>query len=163
MRKCCRKIVSISIKTVNFVSLIFIIFIETRNLKYKVEEMIKGQQGLIGEIVKSKSSGGKKGKPNSYKGFPLKYFEAMSYVERLCEWFTNIPHFLSEKSLKQKSDPVFRLRMAARAIISTLYMTVKPSKPFNPILGETYQGFMSIDASALLSNEALNQNNNKFC
>ena len=24
-------------------------------------------------------------------------------------------------------------------------MTVKPSKPFNPILGETYQGFMCLD------------------
>jgi hypothetical protein len=24
-------------------------------------------------------------------------------------------------------------------------MTVKPSKPFNPILGETYEGFMSLD------------------
>jgi hypothetical protein len=27
-------------------------------------------------------------------------------------------------------------------VISTLYMTVKPSKPFNPILGETYEGSM---------------------
>jgi len=32
-----------------------------------------------------------------------------------------------------------------RAILSVIYMTVKPSKPFNPILGETYQGFMCLD------------------
>jgi len=32
-----------------------------------------------------------------------------------------------------------------RAILSAIYMTVKPSKPFNPILGETYQGFMCLD------------------
>ena len=124
--------------------------------------MIKGQQGLIGEIVKSKSSGGKKGKPNQYKGFPLKYFESMSYVERICEWFTNFPHFLSEKSLKNNTDPVYRLRMAARAVITTVYMTVKPSKPFNPILGETYQGYMTLDANKLLADLNLNQNHSKY-
>ena len=31
------------------------------------------------------------------------------------------------------------------AIASTLYMTVKPSKPFNPVMGETYEGFMSFE------------------
>lgn len=30
-------------------------------------------------------------------------------------------------------------------ITSTLYMTVKPSKPFNPILGETYEGYLCLD------------------
>lgn len=28
-------------------------------------------------------------------------------------------------------------------VISTLYMTVKPSKPFNPILGETFEGYFA--------------------
>ena len=59
--------------------------------------MIKGQQGLVSEIIKSKSSamGSSKNKqPNKYKGFPLKYFEVMSYLERVCEWYTNVPYFL---------------------------------------------------------------------
>ena len=124
-------------------------------MKYKVEEMIKGQQGLIGEIVKSKSAGSKKGKPNSYKGFPLKYFESKSYVERICEWFTNVPYFLSIKKLQANKDPLWRLKMTTRAIVSTIYMTVKPSKPFNPILGETYQGFMTLDAKDILENKSL--------
>lgn len=82
-------------------SYVLFLFTETKNLSYRVAEMIKGQQGLIGEIVKSKSSnmGSKKGKPNQYKGLPLKYFEAMSYLERVCEWYTNVPFFLSSEVL----------------------------------------------------------------
>lgn len=139
-------------------------FIETKNLQYRVEEMIKGQQGLIGEIVKSKSSnmGSKKGKPNQYKGFPLKYFEAMSYLERVCEWYTNVPYFLSSEVLQNNKDPVFRMQQTVRAILSTVYMTVKPSKPFNPILGETYQGYMCLDAANLLNDDKVNQNNIRY-
>jgi hypothetical protein len=32
-----------------------------------------------------------------------------------------------------------------QAVLSTIYRIVKPSKSFNPVLGETYQGFMSTD------------------
>lgn len=37
------------------------------------------------------------------------------------------------------------MKQVIAMVISTLYMTVKPSKPFNPILGETYEGFMCED------------------
>ena len=36
------------------------------------------------------------------------------------------------------------MKLVVTMVMSTLYMTVKPSKPFNPILGETYEGFMCI-------------------
>jgi hypothetical protein len=122
--------------------------------------MIKGQQGLIGEIVKSKSSnmGSKKGKPNQYKGLPLKYFEAMSYLERVCEWYTNVPYFLASDVIKNNKDPIFRMKQTVRAILSTVYMTVKPSKPFNPILGESYQGYMCLDSAELLKDGRVNEN-----
>jgi hypothetical protein len=37
------------------------------------------------------------------------------------------------------------MKQAIKAIFSTLYMTVKPSKPFNPIIGETFQGYICLD------------------
>jgi len=61
--------------------------------------MIEGQSGLIKEVIKAQSKrvsfsfGGAEKKPG-YSGFPLKFFEDQSYVERLCEWFTYAPHFL---------------------------------------------------------------------
>ena len=42
-------------------------------------------------------------------------------------------------------DPTERLKLVITMVLSTLYMTIKPSKPFNPILGETYEGFMSLN------------------
>jgi len=44
------------------------------------------------------------------------------------------------------------------SILSTIFMTVKPSKPFNPVLGETYEGFMSLDFKNLKN---LDKNNLK--
>ena len=37
------------------------------------------------------------------------------------------------------------MKQTVSMITSTLYMTVKPSKPFNPILGETYEGYLCLD------------------
>jgi hypothetical protein len=37
------------------------------------------------------------------------------------------------------------MKLVVTMVMSTLYMTVKPSKPFNPILGETYEGFMCLN------------------
>jgi hypothetical protein len=38
------------------------------------------------------------------------------------------------------------MKQTVAMVLSTLYITVKPSKPFNPILGETYQGYLATDA-----------------
>lgn len=104
--------------------------------------MIKSQQGLVPEIIKSQSkkvsfSWGSSKPTNSYTGFPLKFFEDQTYLERIAEWFVNAPRFLSKNVLENK-DPVFRMKQVIKMVFSTLYMTVKPSKPFNPFLGETY-------------------------
>ena len=68
-----------------------------RNLKYKVSEMIEKQSGMLSEVVGSKVSGfslwGQKD-DTVYSGFPIKYFEPMSYLERIAEWFTNFPIYL---------------------------------------------------------------------
>ena len=37
------------------------------------------------------------------------------------------------------------MQQVVAAVFSTIYMTVKPAKPFNPILGETFQGFICKD------------------
>lgn len=60
---------------------------------------------MISEVIKAKSKGmpslfGSSKKPvNQYTGFPLKFFEDQSYLERLSEWFTNAPYFLADHIL----------------------------------------------------------------
>ena len=84
-------------------------------------------------------------KPDTiYTGFPIKFFEAKSYLEVVSEWFTNFPKFLSKSVLKNK-DPAYRMQQVFMAVYSTIYMTVKPAKSFNPVLGETFEGFLTND------------------
>jgi hypothetical protein len=47
------------------------------------------------------------------------------------------------------NDPHWRMKEVIYSIMSTIYMTVKPSKPFNPILGETYEAFMCLNFEEL--------------
>ena len=65
----------------------------------------------MSEIIKSKSKmmswGGSKA--NTYTGFPLKFFEELTYIERACEWFSTAPHYLDSALLKTNTDPVFRM------------------------------------------------------
>jgi hypothetical protein len=54
---------------------------------------------------------------------------------------TMAPLYL-EKAVKLNSDPIeqFRLCVAFAFSMTLLYLNLE--KPFNPILGETYQGFI---------------------
>lgn len=80
-----------------------------------------------------------------YTGFPVKYFSPKSYLEIVAEWFTNVPFYLSRNNLRKNKDPAWRLSQVVTAIFSTLYMTVVPAKSFNPVLGETFEGYMCLD------------------
>lgn len=122
--------------------------LKQKNYKYKVRQMLDSQKGVIAEVIKRKSKtmpsfsfGSKKSQEPvvpQYTGFPLKFFEDQTYLERIAEWFTTVPHYLDSAKLKDNRDPEFRFKEVVKMVLSTLYMTVKPSKPFNPILGETY-------------------------
>ena len=55
-----------------------------KNLKYNVNEILKGQEGQLKEIIIHQSKrfslfGGTK----EYKGLPIKFFDGISYLERV--------------------------------------------------------------------------------
>jgi len=68
---------------------------------------------------------------------PVKIFEAKSYLERIVEGFSFAPIFLTQAA--QTTDPVERLKLVICFAISGLALTCRQAKPFNPILGETYE------------------------
>lgn len=71
-----------------------------KSMNFKVKQMIESQQGLISEIIRSKTKNMAHTSQNGgYSGFPLKYFECESYLQRLSDWFINAPVYLSKKSL----------------------------------------------------------------
>jgi hypothetical protein len=78
--------------------------------------MIDSQKGLVGEILKAQSAampslwGSSAQKKQTYSGLPIKFFEDKTYLERVAEWFTNAPLYLSDDQLRKNKDPVFRMK-----------------------------------------------------
>ena len=89
--------------------------LKQKNYKYKVRQMLDSQKGVIAEVIKRKSKtmpsfsfGSKKSQEPvvpQYTGFPLKFFEDQTYLERIAEWFTTVPHYLDSAKLKDNRDP----------------------------------------------------------
>jgi len=68
---------------------------------------------------------------------PVRIFEARSFLERITDTWCYAPLFLRRASLA--CEPIERLKWVVTFVISGLHRGVKQMKPFNPILGETWQ------------------------
>lgn len=102
------------------------------------KEELEAQQGVAMDVLKQLGSNVIKSKSLINISFPVRIFEPRSYLERLLDGFVTAPHFFGKAAASK--DPVERMKLVATAIISGLPNTIKMLKPFNPILGETYQG-----------------------
>ena len=68
---------------------------------------------------------------------PVRIFEPRSSIERMCDGWAFGPIFLNRAANTQ--DPVEKMKNVITFCISGLNMLCKQMKPFNPIIGETYQ------------------------
>jgi hypothetical protein len=68
---------------------------------------------------------------------PVKIFEAKSFLQRMTDGWYYAPDLLSKAA--KSSDPLYRFKCVMAFALGGLKHTVKQWKPFNPILGETYQ------------------------
>ena len=69
---------------------------------------------------------------------PVRIFEKRSTVERICDLWCTGPIFLKRAALE--IDPIERMKNAITFVVSGMHMVASQRKPFNPIIGETYQG-----------------------
>jgi len=72
---------------------------------------------------------------------PIRLFEPRSFTERVVDRFVFAPIFLNRAA--ETGDRLERLRLAITFLTAGLYVAGSHDKPFNPILGETYQGNLS--------------------
>lgn len=111
---------------------------------YKVDdkEGLKSQRGVVWEFVRSLGSNLMNGGAELTRTpFPVYINQPRSYLESIADGWVTAPHFLA-KAVEAK-DPLERLKLVITFVYSGLHMTVHSEplkKPFNPILGETYQG-----------------------
>ena len=70
---------------------------------------------------------------------PVRIFEPRSLIERITELWSFAPCFLSQAA--KITNPLKRFKLVLAFVFSGMHMSVSHQKPFNPILGETYEGY----------------------
>lgn len=105
-------------------------------LKCTDKETLDKQKGLVGEMIKKIMQSIADGRGIVGVSLPVRIFEPRSLLERIADWWIFAPHYLSKA---YTLDPIARMKSIIAFAISGLYVSVSQVKPFNPLLGETYQ------------------------
>lgn len=69
---------------------------------------------------------------------PIRIFEPRSIVERISDIWGYAYEYLTKAA--ELSDPLERFKMVIAYGVCALHLITSIAKPFNPILGETYEG-----------------------
>lgn len=69
---------------------------------------------------------------------PIQIFATDTHLQRLCRAFAFAPHFFERQGL----DGLGRMKAAISCSVGVVLLYTEMAKPFNPILGETYQAFI---------------------
>ena len=111
--------------------------IKTGHLWCNDPDILKNQKGILIDLVKRAGKKLMEGKGVVAISLPVRLFERRSTVERMCDLWSTGPIFLLEAA--RSEDPVERMKKCITFFISGLHMSVEMRKPFNPILGETFE------------------------
>jgi len=103
------------------------------------EEAIKKQSGVVKEVMGQILSNLKSGGGSVGISLPVRIFEPRSTCERMVDRFSFATTILKKAS--QLNDPLERFKQVMAFSVSGLYLGTKQDKPFNPLLGETFQGY----------------------
>jgi len=108
-------------------------------LKWAQEEELKKQRGVAWDVVKQVGTALWEGKDLVTVTLPVYLFEPRSFIERLADGFSFAPIYLKQAA-EAVDDPLERFKKVITFYIAGIHLTSTQRKPFNPILGETYQG-----------------------
>eukprot|EP01113_Clastostelium_recurvatum_P045753 TRINITY_DN790_c0_g1_i1.p1 TRINITY_DN790_c0_g1~~TRINITY_DN790_c0_g1_i1.p1 ORF type:complete len:317 (+),score=78.93 TRINITY_DN790_c0_g1_i1:71-952(+) len=111
-------------------------------LWFKDEAELKRQRGIAWEIVKGLGNSILEGKELVNTTLPIHLFESRSFLERLTDIWAYAPRYLPQAAAI-KGNPAERMKYVIAFAISGLHLLTTAKKPFNPILGETYQARFS--------------------
>lgn len=107
-------------------------------LFYHNNEHIDAQRRVMGFLLKKLGSNIIQGRSIMNISMPVDIFDTTSFLERLAYSFTNVPLFLEKAA--QSTDLIQQMKYSLGFILTLLHMSIHQTKPFNPILGETFQG-----------------------
>ena len=102
------------------------------------QEALDKQKGVLSEVVKQLAINLMKGLSISHISLPIKIFEPRSSIQRIVDFWSQGPNFLSLAA--EATDPVERMKWTVSFGLASIYICSGQNKPFNPLLGETNQG-----------------------
>jgi len=100
------------------------------------EELAK-QRGVLTALLKKMGRNIMEGKSIINISLPVSIFEPRSFLERITDVWCYLPCYLPKAAVAK--EPIERLKWVVTFVVSGLFRGVKQMKPFNPLLGETWQ------------------------
>jgi len=104
------------------------------------QESLRRQKQVLGSLVKQFGSALFSGKSIMSISLPVTIFESRSQLEREAYNLLYAPSFLEKAAAT--SNVVEQFKQTIAFFIASLPIGSNPQKPFNPILGETFQGII---------------------
>jgi len=101
------------------------------------EKAIADQRGVVWELIKQLGKAVTEGASLTRIAIPVNVAEPRTYLQRICDGWCYAPIFLTKAA--QTSDPIERLKWVITFAVSGLSNTVAAKKPFNPVIGETFE------------------------
>jgi len=103
----------------------------------KDEEVVKKQSGIFSEMAKQFTKG-LMGSGTISLSLPIRIFEPRSMLERYVDWWCYAPVYL--KKAGQTNDKLEAFKNVITFALSAIFLSTGQMKPFNPLLGETFEG-----------------------
>lgn len=122
---------------------------EEGGIGFTDRELLERQRGAVVEVVKQLGSNLLTGNFDLLKmSLPIKLFEPRSYLQKLADPWV-YPRFLGYAA--ETVDPIVRMKWVVTWFIAGLHHVFERwAKPFNPILGETWQASLPDGSSIFL-------------
>ncbi|RLN44187.1 hypothetical protein BBJ29_003226 [Phytophthora kernoviae] len=110
-------------------------------LKLIDKEVAKKQGGVVKDVIKSAGAKILEGKSAVSLSLPVRIFEPRTNLERICDLMLYAPTFLNVAYAQ--NDPLERFKYVITNAVAGLHHSIGQLKPFNPILGETFQATLN--------------------
>lgn len=115
-------------------------FVNERGYLECSDEKIKeANKGVIPFILKELAKNLLTGKGIVAISLPVRIFQPKSLLERILDACSFVPTFF--KKACETTDELLRMKYILAFIVSGMYVSADLRKPFNPILGETLEGY----------------------
>ena len=113
---------------------------KTGDLKLMDKDLRDKQKGVLVSVVKEAATKLIDGKGIVGLSLPVRIFEARSSIERICDLFLYSNHYLSRAAAADEAAE--RVKYVMGFLVAAMPHAISQWKPFNPLLGETFQATM---------------------